>query len=216
MDLVLKGGVQAPKETAAGPKNIYFCEMHPEEVYDQPGECSKGICAGMKLEERKLVEGSRVVYGCPDHSEGTSDKPGSCPKDGKKLRFKIVSPGSKLFETWACPLHPEKIGQGKLKCPECGAEMKHVQVEQLLAVPTSAVINTGSRQIVFVERGYGSFDAVEVVVGPQAGDYFALLKGLSAGERVVTAGAFLLDAETRLNPAASAAYFGASGQEGRK
>ncbi len=207
---------RVPKEAAAGPNNIYFCEMHPEEVYDKPGQCVKGTCAGMKLEEHKLVEGSRVVYTCPDHPEVTSDKPGTCPKDRKKLRYKIVSPGSKLSETWACPLHPEKTDKGMLKCPECGTEMKHVQIEQLLAVPASAVINTGSRQIVFIERGNGSFDAAEVVLGPQAGDYFPVLKGLSAGDRVVTAGAFLLDAEARLNPAASAAYFGASGQETKK
>jgi len=37
-----------------------------------------------------------------------------------------------------------------------------------------------------------------------------VLKGLAAGDKVVTAGAFLLDAETRLNPAAGAAFFGAS------
>jgi multidrug efflux pump subunit AcrA (membrane-fusion protein) len=67
--------------------------------------------------------------------------------------------------------------------------------------------------VVFVERTHGVYQAVEVVVGPRAGEYHPVLKGLAAGERVVTAGAFLLDAEARLNPAAGAAYFGASGGE---
>ncbi len=207
---------RVPKETAAGPKSIYLCEMHPEQVFDKPGKCEKGTCAGMKLEEKKLLEGSRVVYTCPDHPDVVSEKPGTCPKDGKALRYKVLSERTKLTEAWACLLHPEKTAGGKEKCPECGMEMKHLQFEQSLAVPASAVINTGSRNIVFVEHGNGTFDAVEVALGPQAGDYFPVQKGLAAGDRVVTAGAFLLDAEARLNPAASAAYFGASGQETKK
>jgi hypothetical protein len=54
------------------------------------------------------------------------------------------------------------------------------------------------------------YDAVEVAVGPRCGEFRPVLGRLEAGQRVVTAGAFLLDAEARLNPAAAAAYFGAS------
>ncbi len=215
MELVLKGTVPTPKQDPhaghAPPAKdgaIYVCEMHPESVFEKPGECVK--CGGMKLEERKLPAGSRVVYVCPAHPEGVADKPGACPKDGKPLRFKVVSEGKRLAESWTCPLHPDVPGAPKGKCPKCGGEMKHVQAEQMLAVPASAVIDTGSKKIVFVDRGHGTFDAVEVVLGPQAGDHHPVEKGLTAGERVVTAGAFLLDAEARLNPAAGAAYFGAS------
>ena len=87
--------------------------------------------------------------------------------------------------------------------------MKHLQTDELLAVPFSAVIDTGVRKVVFLERGHGTYDAVAIEVGPRAGEYYPVLKGLAAGDRVVTQGAFLLDAETRLNPAAAAAYFGA-------
>jgi hypothetical protein len=80
----------------------------------------------------------------------------------------------------------------------------------LLAVPDSAVIDTGRRKAVYVETSPGTFDAVEVAVGPRCGDFRPVLGRLEAGQRVVTAGAFLLDAETRLNPAAAAAYFGAA------
>ena len=55
------------------------------------------------------------------------------------------------------------------------------------------------------------FEGVEVELGPRTGDFYPVVKGLQAGERVAAAGAFLIDAETRLNPAAAAAYFGASG-----
>jgi hypothetical protein len=55
----------------------------------------------------------------------------------------------------------------------------------------------------------GLFDGVEVTLGRRCGDYYPVLRGLEPGQAVVTAGAFLLDAETRLNPALAAAYFGA-------
>jgi multidrug efflux pump subunit AcrA (membrane-fusion protein) len=98
----------------------------------------------------------------------------------------------------------------------CGVDLEHVEYEKLLAVPFSAVIDTGVRKVVFLEKGAGVFDAVEVTLGARAGEYYAVLKGLNAGDKVVTAGAFLLDAEARLNPAAGVIYFGASGGETKK
>jgi RND family efflux transporter MFP subunit len=215
MELVIKSVTPAPKEKTEKPaadakeRTIYVCEVHPEEVFDQPGACKKPGCDGMALEPRKVPVGSRVVYVCPAHPEVTSDKPGECPKDKKKLAFKIVSDTSRTTETWVCSTHSGHTAPAKQKCPDCGIDMKFVQVEELLAVPLSAVIDTGSRKVVFLERGHGTFDAVEIHVGPRAGEYFPVTKGLAAGDRVVTQGAFLLDAETRLNPAAAAAYFGA-------
>jgi len=82
---------------------------------------------------------------------------------------------------------------------------------QVLAVPERAVIDTGARQIVYVEREPGLFEGVEVVLGPRAGAMYPVVKGLQPGDRVAAAGAFLVDAETRLNPAAAATYYGASG-----
>lgn len=197
-------------------RTIYVCDVHPDEVYDKPGQCFKESCAGMPLEPRKIVPGAKLVYVCPMHPEVKSDKPGVCPKDkcGKKLGYKIVSEATQLTETWACMLHPEMTAEGKLQCPECGREMKHLAIEQVLAVPFSAVVDTGVRRVVFVDKGHGTFDATEIEVGLRAGEYYPLQKGLAAGDRVVTAGAFLLDAETRLNPAAGVIYFGASGQGG--
>jgi hypothetical protein len=80
----------------------------------------------------------------------------------------------------------------------------------VLAVPESAVVDTGERTVVFVESMPGTFDAVEVVLGPRCGDDFPVVDGLVPGRKVVVSGAFLLDAETRLNPSLAAAYFGAS------
>ena len=73
---------------------------------------------------------------------------------------------------------------------------------RVLAIPRSAVIDTGSRKIVFVANPQieGAFDMRAVVLGPLAKEDYPVLSGLDAGDKVVTVGAFLLDAENRLNP----------------
>lgn len=79
-----------------------------------------------------------------------------------------------------------------------------------LAVPETAVVDTGNRRVVFVETMPGMFDGVEVTLGPRCGDDFAVLAGLEPGQKVATVGAFLIDAEARLNPNLAAGYFGAA------
>jgi Cu(I)/Ag(I) efflux system membrane fusion protein len=73
--------------------------------------------------------------------------------------------------------------------------------QKLLAVPRSAVIDTGKRKIVYVQSSEGVFDMKQIQTGPLAeGDYYPVLAGLNEGDQVVTRGAFLIDAENRLNP----------------
>ncbi len=201
----------APDPEPSAERTVYVCPVHPEEVFDKPGKCGKGSCNGMPLEPLVIKPGSRLVYACPEHPEVVSDKPGKCPKNGKALQYKVVSDAVQLAETWACARHPVRTAEGLAACPDCGKEMKHFEFEKELSVPASAVIDTGTRRVVFVDRGHETYEGVEVELGPRAGEYFQVLKGLAAGDRVVTAGAFLLDAEARLNPAAGAQYFGASG-----
>jgi Cu(I)/Ag(I) efflux system membrane fusion protein len=78
-------------------------------------------------------------------------------------------------------------------------------------VPESAVVDTGTKKIVYVEREPGLFEGVEVELGPRTEGLYPVIQGLAAGDRVAAAGSFLIDAETRLNPAAASTYFGASG-----
>lgn len=86
----------------------------------------------------------------------------------------------------------------------------------MLAVPDSAVIDTGAQSIVYRETIPGTFEGVRVklgprMAGPEGETLFPLLAGLARGERIVASGSFLVDAETRLNPAAGSIYFGGSG-----
>jgi len=93
------------------------------------------------------------------------------------------------------------------------ARLTTVTESGVLAVPEDAVIDTGQQKLVYVQREPGVFEAVEVTLGPRADGYYAVLDGLLPGDQVAAAGAFLIDAETRLHAAAGATYFGASGHQ---
>ena len=70
-----------------------------------------------------------------------------------------------------------------------------------LVIPLSGVLQSGTRQIVFVDRGAGYLEPRDVQLGPQAGDQYIVLKGLKAGERIVTSANFLIDSESQLQAA---------------
>ncbi len=70
--------------------------------------------------------------------------------------------------------------------------------EKMLAVPKSAVLDTGLRKIVFVEVESGKYSLREVITGALAGDYYPVASGLSEGEVVVTSGNFLIDSQMQL------------------
>jgi hypothetical protein len=86
---------------------------------------------------------------------------------------------------------------------------KDSAAKMVLAVLESAVVDHGHEQLVYVESMPGTFDAMAVTLGRRCGDYYPVLQGLQAGQQVAAAGAFLIDAEARLNPSLTAAYFGA-------
>lgn len=73
---------------------------------------------------------------------------------------------------------------------------------KVLAVPRSAVILTGRQSVVFVENPEmaGVYDLKPINIAAPAGAFYPVLDGLSEHDKVVTRGAFLLDAENRLNP----------------
>lgn len=102
--------------------------------------------------------------------------------------------------------------QVRLDAPNPGLRLKpdmYVNVEfgvasaPHLTVPSSAVLDTGDRQTVFVDLGNGYLEPRAVVVGERIADRVAITRGLSAGERVVSSGTFLVDSESQLKAAAS-------------
>ncbi len=95
------------------------------------------------------------------------------------------------FENPGFALKPDMYGQVEL---QAGGARR-------LVVPQSAVLNSGDRQTVFVDRGSGYFEPREVKIGAQMDGRIEILSGLRAGDRIVTSGNFLIDSESQLKGA---------------
>ena len=100
-----------------------------------------------------------------------------------KVRFEIPNSHERL--------KPEMYANVEIK----------VHLGQKLAVPEGAIIDTGLRQLAIVDKGNGYFEPREVKVGSKVEGYYEVIKGLKAGERVVTSANFLIDSESKLKEA---------------
>jgi Cu(I)/Ag(I) efflux system membrane fusion protein len=81
------------------------------------------------------------------------------------------------------------------------AEIDTGSGEAVLAVPESAVMDTGSRQAVFVDKGQGRFEPREVKLGHRGSGFVEVRQGVTEGEPVVVSANFLIDAESNLKAA---------------
>jgi YHS domain-containing protein len=77
-----------------------------------------------------------------------------------------------------------------------------IELPPSLAVPADAVVDSGLRKTVFVDRGNGFFEPRQVETGWRIGDQVEVVKGLMAGERIVISGTFLIDSESKMKAAA--------------
>ena len=78
------------------------------------------------------------------------------------------------------------------------------ELGQRVSVPDEAVLETGTRSLVFVQREPGVFEPREVRVGARLADRYEILSGLTPGEQVVASGNFLIDSESKLKAAQEA------------
>ena len=97
-----------------------------------------------------------------------------------KVRFSIANPGGKL--------KPQMYSDVEIK----------IDLGKKLAVPDNAVIDTGVRQIVYVDKGDGYFEPREVKLGLRSEGFREVLEGLKAGEKVASSATFLVDSEAQL------------------
>ncbi len=112
-----------------------------------------------------------------------------------KVRIEVANPRGEL--------KPEMFGDAVLKTGN----------RKGLLVPLDAVLDSGTRKVVFVALGEGKFEPREVETGPASGDLVEVRKGLEAGDEVVTGAAFLVDSESRLR--AALASLGAKAESGQ-
>lgn len=135
------------------------------------------------------------------------------------LRFELNNPGHKLrpgtTATVKLDIAPEDVRA--LAAAVAKDETRREQLARglVLAVPESTIIDTGSQRIVYRQSLPGVYEGVKVelgprMTGPEGVVFYPVLSGVTEGDAIVTAGSFLVDAETRLNPAAGSIYFGGS------
>jgi Cu(I)/Ag(I) efflux system membrane fusion protein len=106
-------------------------------------------------------------------------------------------------ETRAIPVRLELANPGGLLKPAMYAQVELAAGSQapVDAVPVSAVIDSGVRQVVIVADGAGRFESREVKTGARSEQYVEILSGVQAGDQVVLAGNFLIDSESNLKAA---------------
>ncbi len=100
--------------------------------------------------------------------------------------------------------------KARLEFPNPGYELKpnmyanvqlNVDYGTQTLVPSQAVLNSGTRQVVFVARGGGYFEPRDITIGDQFNGQTVVLAGLHPGEKIVASGNFLIDSESRLGAA---------------
>ena len=136
---------------------------------------------------------------------------------GQDAKLQIVAYPDKAFsgkvvflyptidpETRTAKVRIELANPGRLLKPAMFANVELISGPaqgKTLAVPESAVLDSGTRQVVLVRRGEGLFEPRTVKLGMRAGGYVAVSEGLKAGEEVVVRANFLIDAESNLKAA---------------
>lgn len=134
------------------------------------------------------------------------------------VRFEVENSDHKLLPgstaTVTLKAQPETLSLGK--APSDPEQREMLEKGRVLAIPELSVIDTGSQKIAYRQAEPGVYEGVQLTLGPRmvAPDgnlFYPVLHGLKRGDIVVTSGSFLVDAETRLNPAVGSIYFGGSG-----
>jgi membrane fusion protein, copper/silver efflux system len=98
-----------------------------------------------------------------------------------KVRLEFPNPGFKL--------KPEMYVNAEIK----------IDGGKHLAVPEEAVLDSGMRKVVFIDKGNGHFEPKEVKLGAKMDGHYQVLSGLNEGERVASSSVFLLDSESRMS-----------------
>jgi Cu(I)/Ag(I) efflux system membrane fusion protein len=143
---------------------------------------------------------------------------------GQKARVLFPNLNQEAIETEVTFINPHvdpqtRRGEVRLEVDNPGHALRPdmwatVEIEQnlgdVLSVPASAVLDTGTRNVAFVDRADGHLEPREVKVGAKTDDYWQVFDGLKPGEKVVTRALFLVDSESQLR--AVVAGMGASGE----
>jgi len=148
----------------------------------------------------------------------TAENPKDLLKPGMFVRAEVLSTlagggrviSPELEGKWICPMHPEIVKKDVGECDICGMALEKIEnlgytalreTKPPLVVPTSAVLKTGKRSLVYVEvpdREEPTYEGREIIVGARAGDVYIVEEGLMEGEKVVSEGNFKIDSALQI------------------
>ena len=182
---------------------------------------SDGVVLERRATTGMMAEAGDVLFRIADMSKVwvVADVPefdAATIRKGAQATVRVRNLPGKTFEGTVDLIYPELQSQTRtakvrielsnaegLLLANMYAEVEIASGEQapVVAVPNSAVIDTGDRQVVFVDRGEGRFEPRDVTLGMRGDDRTEIRKGVEAGEKIVVSANFLLDAESNLNAA---------------
>ena len=180
--------------------------------------------------EKRVINGQFVragdeLYRIADHSQlwimadvAETDLPAI--KIGTRGKVTVRAYAAELIEGEVTFIYPElraetRTARVRIEVPNHDGRLKidmyadvvfeaGASEQPVIAIPASAVIDSGTRQVVLVARGEGRFEPRPVKLGRRGDGYVEVLDGISKGEEVVTAATFLIDAESNLRAALQA------------
>jgi len=136
------------------------------------------------------------------------------PGDYARARVLLpIGPGGDVYDAdlagkWISPMHPGIVRDEPGKCPICGMELvptsrygfasQPIPQPESMTIPRQAVLLAGGASVVYVETEPGLFEMRPVTLGAMLRDKVVVLEGLAPGERVATAGNFLIDSQMQL------------------
>ncbi|HJX21102.1 MAG TPA: efflux RND transporter periplasmic adaptor subunit, partial [Steroidobacteraceae bacterium] len=179
---------------------------------------------------KKVINGQRVqagqeLYRIADHAHlwviaDVAESDLSAIKIGTRASVTVRAYASQPIEGEVTFIYPElraetRTARVRIEIPNPDGRLKvdmyadvvfqtGANEEPAIAVPASAVIDSGTRQVVLVVKGEGRFEPRAVKLGRRGDGYVEVLDGISKGEEVVTAATFLIDAESNLKAALQA------------
>jgi Cu(I)/Ag(I) efflux system membrane fusion protein len=180
--------------------------------------------------EKKIINGQRVqagqeLYRIADHTHlwviaDVAEADLSAIKIGTRANVTVRAYAAQPIEGEVTFIYPElraetRTARVRIEIPNPDGRLKvdmyadvvfqaGAQEEPVTAVPASAVIDSGTRQIVLLAKGEGRFEPRAVKLGRRGDGYVEVLDGITKGEEVVTSATFLIDAESNLRAALQA------------
>ncbi|MBI3845391.1 MAG: efflux RND transporter periplasmic adaptor subunit [Planctomycetes bacterium] len=162
-----------------------------KEIVDVADLSSLWVLADVYANEAPLV-----AVGC-DATIALDSQPGNSFAGKVDTVYPFVDPATRTARVRIQVPNPD----GVLRPGTYATVSIAIDLGEQLVVDDGAVLDTGSRQIVFVDDGDGRFEPREVTIGERSDGIAVVRTGLAVGERVVTSGNFLIDSESRLRAA---------------